>query len=120
MKNHKIIVAIILCSTNLILATNIKVSPQQILITHIFLFSLDFASNVIQKKITKLKNSTPSHQLSVNFLRIFACVLFLLPSILNQDQPNPHYIYNFFGCYFFYIFYDIFFKHKTLNKINNN
>lgn len=120
MKNNTVIAAILLCAINLVLIETfkIKIIFQQVLIIHSFLLSLALLSDLIQKKLSKLKNPTSSHLLSVNFLRILACIVFLLPIILNHEESDKNYIYNFFVCYFIYLFYDIIFKSKNQNKIN--
>jgi len=91
---------------------------QQVLTIHIFLFLLFFLTNAIQSKLSKYKNISPSLVLSINFLRILAGIIFLFPSILNQEKTENGYIYNFFGVYFFILFSDIFLKRKNHNKIN--
>lgn len=114
MKRNKATVVIVLCAINLIIAEKlkIKITFQQILIIHVFLFSLAVLSNKIQKKVLQLQNTTAFRLLSINFLRIFACLIFLLPIILKHEESNKSYIYNFFACYFFYLLYDIIFKTK--------
>lgn len=109
---------IVLCAINLIIVEKlkIKITLQQILIIHSFLFSLTVLSNIIQKKVLQLKNTTAFRLLSINFLRIFACLIFLLPIILKHEEPNKSYIYNFFACYFLYLVYDIIFKNQTIKK----
>ena len=120
MKMNKVIVAIILCTINVILVEKlkIKITFQQIVIIHIFLLLLVVLSDTIQEKLSKLKNTTPSHFLTVNFLRILACIFFLLPIILKHEESDKNYIYNFFVCYFIYLFYDVILKRKNRNKIN--
>ena len=120
MKKNKVILFIILVAINVLLVQifkSIKISILDVLIIQIFLFSLSFLSDVIQLKFSNYKNITPSHFLSVNFLRIFLCIIFLLPTILTDGKSDNTYIYNFFIIYFIYLFSDIVFKHKNLNKI---
>ena len=116
MKKNKVILFFTLITVNLLTAqiSNIKITFQSILITNIFLFSLSFLTRVIQVKISKYKNSIPSHFLTINFIRILLCVIFLLS---NKNLTNI-YIYNFFSIYFIYLFSDMFFKHRNTNKIN--
>ena len=115
MKNNRVTAAILLCAINLVLVETIKIKIlfQQVLIIHIFLLLLIYLSDAIQKKLLKLKNLTISSLLSINFLRILACIVFLLPIILKHEESDNNYIYNFFICYFVYLFYDIIFKIKT-------
>ena len=120
MKKSKVILFIILVAINVSLVHlfKIKIDIQKVLIIQIFLFSLSFLSDVIQLKFSKYKNTTPSHFLSINFLRIFLCVIFLLPTILTYSKSDNIYIYNFFIVYFIYLFSDIVLKQKNLNNIN--
>jgi L-asparagine transporter-like permease len=91
---------------------------QEVLIIHIFLFVLLFLTDLIQAKLSRHKNVAPSLALSVNFLRILACLFFLCPTILNYEKSDNSYIYNFFFVYFFILFFDIFLKRKNNNKIS--
>ena len=120
MKKSKIILLITSLVLNLLLVQifKIKITFQQVLIIQTFVFSLSFLADIIQLKFSKNKNSTPAHFLMINFLRILLCVVFLLPTILKYSEPENVYIYNFFIVYFIYLFHDIIFKGKNLNKIN--
>jgi hypothetical protein len=115
MKKSKVVLFIILITTNLLLLPN---QIQEVLSIQIFLFSLSFLTDVIQIKFAKHKNITPSHFLTINFVRIFLCVIFLLPTILTYTKSDNTYIYNFFIIYFVYLFSDIIFKQRNTNKIN--
>ena len=119
MKKSKAVLFFFLVVVNftLVYFFKIKTTFQQVLIIHIFLFSLAVLSELIKTKLSKRKNTTPSHLLSINFLRIIACIIFLLPIILNHEKPNNTYIYNFFICYFLYLFCDPILKSKKRNKI---
>ena len=115
MRKSKVVLFIILVTTNLLLVHH---QIQEVLSIQIFLFSLSFLTDVIQIKFAKHKNITPSHFLTINFVRIFLCVIFLLPTILTYTKSDNTYIYNFFIVYFVYLFSDIVFKQKNRNKIN--
>ena len=96
----------------------LKITFQQALTIHTFLFTLLFLTDLIQAKFSKQKNISPALSLSVNFLRIISCIIFLFPAILSNDKSENSYIYNFFVVYFFILFSDIFLKRKNNNKIN--
>ena len=81
----------------------------------IFLFTLVVLGDLFHKKISNNKDITPSYFLVINFSRIFICVLFLLPKILNYSNNGNTYIYNFFIIYFIYLFSDIILKTKIKN-----
>ena len=121
MKKNKVALFIFLITINVLLIQIFKIrkiSILEVLIIHIFLFSLSLLADVIQVKISKYKNITPSHFLTINFLRILLCIIFLFPKILSYDKSDNTYIYNFFIIYFAYLFLDIVFKQKNPNKIN--
>ena len=120
MKKSKIILLITSLVLNLLLVQifKIKITFQQVLTIQIFLFSLSFLVDITQLKFSKNKNITPAHFLRINFLRILLCIVFLLPTILKYSELDNIYIYNFFIVYFIYLFHDIIFKAKNLNKIN--
>ncbi len=120
MKKSKTILLIISLTLNLLLVQifKIKITPQQVLIINFFLFSLSFLVDIIQLKFSKNKNITPAHFLSINFLRILLCVVFLLPIILKYSKSDNIYIFNFFVIYFIYLFHDIIYKSQKSNKIN--
>ena len=120
MKKSNAILFIISLALNLAIGYFLKliITFQQVLTIHIFLFFLLFLTDLIQTKLSKHKNISPFLLLSINFLRILTCIIFLLPSILNNEKANSSYIYSFFGVYFFILFSDIFLKRKNHNKIN--
>ena len=120
MQKSKAILFIASAAVNLLIVQifKIKITFQEVLTIHIFLFSLSFLAEMIQLKFSKNKNITPAHFLMINFLRILLCVMFLLPIILRYNKSDNIYIYNFFIVYFGYLFSDIIFKVKNPNKIN--
>ena len=95
-----------------------KITLQEVSIIHSFIFTLSFLTDSIQIKISQYKKITQSHFLIINFTRMFLCIVFLLPIILNYNKSYNIYIYNFFFIYFSYLFSDLIFKHKNPNKIN--
>jgi hypothetical protein len=120
MKKSKAILFVISLGINLSAGYffKLKIPFQEVLKIHIFLFSLWLLTDLIQAKLSKHKNIGPSFLLGINFLRILACILFLLPAILIGEKLENSYIYNFFIVYFFILFFDIFLKRKNNNKIN--
>lgn len=115
MKKSKIGLFAILLALNLGVThfCKLEIAFEQIILLHIFLFLLMFATTLIQNRLLKDKTMRPAFFLSINFLRMIACVVFLLPIILRQEEFHKAYIYNFFICYFFYIF-------CTFNTSKNN
>ena len=94
----------------------IKLTVKDVLIIYCFLFIVFFLTDLIQSLfLTKVK--TPIYLLlGVNFFRIFLCVLFLFPTILNYEKCDNIYVVNFFLVYFFMLFSDIFSKFKSTIK----
>jgi hypothetical protein len=97
---------------------NLNIQILDIFTIQIFLFTLSLLGDLLHQKFSNKKDITPSHFLSINFSRIFLCVLFLVPTILRYSKPDNIYIYNFFIVYFIYLFSDIIFKQRNTNKIN--
>ena len=118
MKKSKTILLISALAANLVLVQmfKIKITFQQVLTIQIFLFTLSLLTEIIQVKFSENKKITPAHFLTINFLRISLCIVFLLPTILKYSKSENLYIYNFFIVYFIYLFHDIIFKSKTTIK----
>lgn len=118
MKKNKLVFFVILILINL--GINhlfiFKTTFEQVLTLHIFLFILAFSTNLIRKKLLKTKNNTLSALLGINFFRIITSVVFLLPVILREEKFNNTYIYNFFICYFMYLFFEFKYKKTKQNK----
>lgn len=114
MKKNKAILFVIATLTNLILVNFffINIGFVKVLILHSFLFSLSFLSDLIQSKILGKKKIIPFYFFSINFFRIFLCLIFLLPTILQYTPSEKSYIYNFFIAYFVYLFNEIVFMGK--------
>lgn len=118
MKKSKTILFVITLVVNLFIVQVFKINLtfQQVLTIQIFLFTLSLLAETIQVKFSENKKITPAHFLTINFLRISLCILFLLPTILKYSKSENTYIYNFFIAYFIYLFHDIIFKSKTAIK----
>jgi len=92
---------------------NIELVFADVLVIHTFLFTLFFFTDLIQTKLSKKTSIAVLTNLSIHFLRILLCVIFLLPDILNFDSTNKNYIYNFFFVYFFILFSEVYLKSKN-------
>ena len=119
MKKSKLGFFFILLVVNLSLTHlfKLKITFEQILTVHVFLFSLWVLTNLIRNKILKNKTATPAFLLFVNFFRIITSLIFLLPFFLTEEKIEKSYIYNFFIFYFIYIFSEFIHK-KTQTKIS--
>ena len=119
MKKSKVILLIALILINLFLVHlfKIKISFQQVLIIHVFLFSLSFLADLIQVNFLKHKNTNIFSLIGINLARILLCIIFLSPIIFTTERAEPSYIYSFFISYFFYLFHDIIYKSERLKKI---
>ena len=98
-----------------VLGFDLEIQLFDVFTIQIFLFTVVVLGDFFQKKISNNNRITPSYFLVINFLRIFICVLFLLPKILNYSKNENTYIYNFFIIYFIYLFSDIILKTKIKN-----
>lgn len=118
MKKSNIAIFIICALLNLMLVyfLKIQITLKHILSIHIFLSLIFLLNQLVSVKISNRKNPAPLLLLSLNFLRIISCIIFLLPTILSGEKFAHTYIYNFFICYFVYLFCDLFLKQKTLIK----
>ena len=118
MKKSKVIFFLALLGINLcaVYFFELQLTFRQVLTIHIFLFLLFFLTDLIQTKFSKRKNPYPLLLLSINFLRILACIFFLWGTILNHEKLDNSYIYNFFAIYFVFLFSYIFLKHKNEKK----
>ena len=93
------------------------ISIKKVLSIYIFLFLLFFLTSMIKRRLLRKTPNHPFLPLSINFLRILAGTLFLLPTILNHTGPKKLFICNFFVAYFSMLFFDVFFhKSKTIRK----
>ena len=114
MKKNKIILAGLIFAINIfaldLIETNIE--TKDVVIVHLFLFSLWIFSGLIQYRLFKKNNIKSVHVFFVNPIRMLFCLLFLLPTMLNYQKSENPYIYNFFIIYFIYLFSDLFFISK--------
>ena len=108
--------AVFIINLSLIKLNKFPVSTVEIIVINVFLFSLFLFSDVIQKRLIKIKKAASTVLLSINFLRSLMCLFFLFPIILNYQKSDNIYIYNFFLCYFFYLFYDLISQSKKQIK----
>ena len=68
--------------------------------SYFFLFLLSLFSAGCIYLLNKLKNKSPFFLLFINVIKIIACILFLLPIILNKKDITTYYILHFFIAYF--------------------
>ena len=118
MKRSSAATFIIFTVFNLLLVyfLKIQITLHQVLSIHVFLLLIFLLNDLVREKISNSKKPNPLLLLSLNFLRIISCIIFLLPTILNDEKFVTIYIYNFFICYFGYLFCDLFLKRKILIK----
>ena len=68
--------------------------------SYFFLFLLSLFSAGCIYLLNKLKNKSPFFLLFINIIKIIACILFLLPSIIDKTEITIYYILHFFIAYF--------------------
>ena len=115
MQKKKAILFVFLLAINLAIVGffKLKITVQDVFLIHIFLFSLLCLTDLMQIKLLEYKKASKALLLSMNFFRMFVCVVFLLPVVLNYSAQAKAHMLNFFLVYFFWIFSDIFLKQKA-------
>ena len=68
--------------------------------SYFFLFLLSLFSAGGRYLLNKRKNKSPFFLLSINVIKIIACILFLLPIIIDKTEITTYYILHFFIAYF--------------------
>ena len=68
--------------------------------SYFFLFLLSLFSVGCRYLLNKLKNKSPFFLLFINVIKIIACILFLLPIIIDKTEITTYYILHFFIAYF--------------------
>ena len=68
--------------------------------SYFFLFLLSLFSTGYIYLLNKLKNKSPFLLLFINVIKIIACILFLLPIIIDKTEMTTYYILHFFIAYF--------------------
>lgn len=118
MKQNQLFIFIALAAINFFVVYffRLKITFQQVFTMHLFLFSLFFLTGLIKGRFLKQKKPAVYTLLSINFLRILACIFFLSPVFFIEEKKSITYVYNFFICYFFYLFDAFFLPRKNINK----
>ena len=106
-KNILIYVGFFLANVIIVNFVNVLITTKEILFFHIFLATLFLFTQKISYKIEK-----PTLTLSLNFFRIAASVVFVF-LFANKEKAQ---IFNFFFCYFVYLFSSVFVGQKTTKK----
>lgn len=109
---------LLLLNLTTILIFNLEISLKKLFQIHIFLVLLTISSYYLKKIITDQKTKKPIYFLIINFFRMSACIVFLLPTITSHEKLDTPYIYNFFIIYFIYLFFEIKTSFKIDEKIN--
>ena len=68
--------------------------------SYFFLFLLSLFAAGCRYLLNKLKNTSPFFLLFINVIKIIACILFLLPIIIDKTEITTYYILHFFIAYF--------------------
>ena len=120
MAKSKPIFFLFLLAANLVVVSifELSLSFEQVFKTHVFLAALLLSTSFIQNRFAQNKKPLLALSLSVNFLRIIGCLVFLFPHIVSHKATSDIYIYNFFLVYFSLLFFDVFLKWKKQTKIN--
>ena len=84
-----------------------------------FLFLLSLFSAGCVYLLNKLKNKSPFFLLFINVIKIIACILFLLPIIINKKEITTYYILHFFIAYFIILIKEGRENYKQFKSENN-
>jgi len=68
--------------------------------SYFLLFLLSLFSTGYIYMLNKFKNKSPFFLLFINIIKIIACILFLLPIIIDKTEMTIYYILHFFIAYF--------------------
>ena len=81
--------------------------------SYFFLFLLSLFSTGYIYILNKLKNKSPFFLLFINIIKIIACILFLLPIIIDKTEMTTYYILHFFIAYFIILIKEVNGKRHT-------
>ena len=84
-----------------------------IILIQSYLLSIYIITDTSTRKLKSKTQSVPFYFSIFNFLRIIACVIFLIPHILKNNIYSNTYIYNFIIVYFIHLYFDIYMLKKT-------
>ena len=92
-----------------------SVSLNETLIMDFFLAFITAVFMLLSWYFSTKKNTSPFIFLSFIFLKMFTCLLFLIPIIKNYNTQKMGYILQFFIIYFTYLFIEILILNKSSN-----
>ena len=92
-----------------------SVSLIDALIMDFFLAFITAVFIIISDYFSTRKNTSPFLHLSFIFLKMFTCLLFLIPVIKNYDAQKLGYVLQFFIIYFTYLFIEILILKRSAN-----
>ncbi len=87
--------------------------------SYFFLFLLSLFSTGYIYLLNKLKNKSPFFLLFINIIKIIACILFLLPIIIDKTEMTTYYILHFFIAYFIILIKEVKGKDTRVKHENN-
>ena len=87
--------------------------------SYFFLFLLSLLSAGAIYLLNKLKNKSPFFLLFINVIKAIACILFLLPVIIDKTEITTYYIMHFFIAYFIILIKEGREKYKEFKSKNN-
>ena len=87
--------------------------------SYFFLFLLSLFSTGYIYLLNKLKNKSPFLLLFINVIKIIACILFLLPIIIDKTEMTTYYILHFFIAYFIILIKEVKGKDTRVKHENN-
>ena len=87
--------------------------------SYFFLFLLSLFSTGYIYMLNKFKNKSPFFLLFINIIKIIACILFLLPIIIDKTEMTIYYILHFFIAYFIILIKEVRENYISVEYENN-
>jgi len=111
----------VICTTHILISEFLlKLEINFFLLqSYFFLFLLSLFSAGCIYLLNKLKNKSPFFLLFINVIKIIACILFLLPIIIDKTEITAYYILHFFIAYFIVLIKEGRENYKQFKSENN-
>ena len=122
MKQLKLfLIFLVICAIHILISELLlKLEINLFLIkSYFFLFLLSLFSTGYIHLLNKLKNKSPFLLLFINVIKIIACILFLLPIIIDKTEMTTYYILHFFIAYFIILIKEVKGKDTRVKHKNN-
>ena len=115
------LIFLVICTLHILIAEFLlKLEINLFLIKSYFLlFLLSLFSIGYIYILNKFKNKSPFFLLFINIIKIIACILFLLPIIIDKTEMTIYYILHFFIAYFIILIKEVRENYRRVKYENN-